>query len=151
MSVTPLHPVDVLLLLADGDRVLLALRDGTGFADGQWNLPSGKLEPGEDVVSAVCREAREEIGVELTPSDVRLAVTVHRLNDSGRGRLGLVFVAGYEPARHGEPFNNEPHKCAALEWFPAGKLPENTFPSSSAGVAAWREGSPLALSGWAPR
>ncbi len=33
-------PVDVLLLLVRDDQVLLALRAGTGFADGWWNLPS---------------------------------------------------------------------------------------------------------------
>lgn len=32
--------IDVLLLLIRGDTVLLALRAGTGFADGWWNLPS---------------------------------------------------------------------------------------------------------------
>ena len=51
----PRHPVDVFLLLTDVDRVLLALRSGTGYADGQWNLPSGKLEFGEDAISAVIR------------------------------------------------------------------------------------------------
>jgi 8-oxo-dGTP diphosphatase len=151
VSSSPTHPVDVFLLLADRDRVLLALRDGTGFADGQWNLPSGKLEAGEDAVTAVRRESLEEIGVRLAPEDLSLVVTVHRRNDNGRGRLGLVFAARYDPAAHGEPFNNEPHKCAGLDWFHAGELPANTFPSSSAGVAAWRAGSPLALSGWEAR
>ncbi|BEL07052.1 hypothetical protein Q0Z83_052430 [Actinoplanes sichuanensis] len=32
----PTHPVDVLLLLTDGEHVLMALRSGTGYADGQW-------------------------------------------------------------------------------------------------------------------
>lgn len=40
MTATPTHPVDVLLILTTGDQVLLALRDGTGYADGMWNLPS---------------------------------------------------------------------------------------------------------------
>ena len=55
--------VDVMLILVDGSRILLALREGTGYADGLWNLPSGKLEAGEDVVAAVIREAREEVGL----------------------------------------------------------------------------------------
>jgi len=32
---------DVFLLLTRHDYVLLALRQGTGFADGMWSLPSG--------------------------------------------------------------------------------------------------------------
>lgn len=58
-------PVDCKLLYTAGDRVLLALRQGTGYADGQWNLPSGRLGAGKMVDAAVCREAREEVGVHL--------------------------------------------------------------------------------------
>jgi len=32
--------IDVMLLLIQDDAVLLALRAGTGFADGQYNVPS---------------------------------------------------------------------------------------------------------------
>ncbi|MEV0898212.1 NUDIX domain-containing protein [Actinoplanes sp. NPDC049802] len=144
----PTHPVDVLLLLADGDRVLLGLRDGTGYADGCWVLPSGKLEIGEDVVTAVVRETAEEVGIRLTVEEVRLAATVHHRSVAGQGRIGLVFAVEYEPALHGEPVNAEPHKCAQIAWFPADRLPASTYPSTAAGVAAWRDGEPLRLSGW---
>ncbi|HEY9410738.1 MAG TPA: hypothetical protein VIP77_14255 [Jiangellaceae bacterium] len=50
-------PVDVFLILTRGDDVLLALRKDTGYADGLWNLPSGKLEAGEPVTSSMCRAA----------------------------------------------------------------------------------------------
>jgi len=138
----------VLLILTDGDDVLLALRDGTGYADGQWNLPSGKLEFGEDVVSAVIRETAEEIGVRLQPAEVRLAATVHHCNTAGHARVGLVFTATHAPSRHGEPINVEPHKCAKIEWFPAALLPTNTYPYTAAAVTAWQTGEPLRLSGW---
>ena len=145
---TPTHPVDVLLILTDGDHVLLALRDGTNYADGQWNLPSGKLEVGEDAVTAVVRETGEEIGVRLRPDEPRMVATVHHRNTAGLARLGLVFAAAHDPARHGEPVNAEPHKCAKIEWFPADMLPTNTYPYTAACVAAWRDGAPLRLSGW---
>jgi 8-oxo-dGTP diphosphatase len=54
--------VDVMLILERDGLVLLADRSGTGYAAGALNLPSGKLEPGEDVVAAVIREAHEEVG-----------------------------------------------------------------------------------------
>jgi 8-oxo-dGTP diphosphatase len=144
----PTHPVDVLLILSDGDHVLLALRDGTGYADGQWNLPSGKLEIGEDAVTALVRETAEEIGVRLTADEPRMVATVHHRNSAGLARVGLAFTAAHDPARHGEPVNNEPHKCAKIGWFPADILPSNTYPYTSACVAAWRDGAPLRLSGW---
>ena len=39
--------VDALLILVRDGRVLLAQRQGTGYADRMWNLPSGKLEEAE--------------------------------------------------------------------------------------------------------
>ncbi|MFC6018937.1 NUDIX domain-containing protein [Plantactinospora solaniradicis] len=144
----PTHPVDVMLLLLHGDRVLLALRDGTGYADGQWNLPSGKLEAGEDARTAVIRETREEIGLHLDPAELRLATTVHHRSPAGQGRIALVFAASYDPHRHGEPVNAEPDKCAEIRWTPAHLLPSNTFPYSSAAVAAHRAGDAFRLDGW---
>lgn len=148
MTAAALHPVDVLLLLTDADHLLLALREGTGYADGLWNLPSGKLELGEDAVSAVIREAREEVGVQLGPDEPRIVATVHHRNTAGLARVGLVFAVAYEPARHGEPVNAEPHKCAKIAWTPMDLLPSNTYPYTAACVRAFRDGQPFALSGW---
>ncbi|RZU48759.1 ADP-ribose pyrophosphatase YjhB (NUDIX family) [Krasilnikovia cinnamomea] len=145
---TPTHPVDVLLLLHHDDRVLLAQRSGTGYADGQWNLPSGKLEHGEDAITAVLRETHEEVGLHLDPAEVQMVATVHHRNTTGHARIGLVFTAHHDPDRHGEPVNAEPHKCARIEWFPADSLPTATYPYTSACVTAWRTDTPLQLSGW---
>lgn len=82
--------VDVMLLLVRDERVLFAQRSGTGYADGQWNLPSGKLERGEDLVSALIREAREEVDVELKRDDLRMATSVHYLNPGPRSRRVLL-------------------------------------------------------------
>jgi 8-oxo-dGTP diphosphatase len=148
VTAPPVHPVDVLLLLTHADQVLLALREGTGYADGQWNLPSGKLEFGEDAISGVIREAHEEIGVRLDPAEPRMVTTVHHRNTAGLARVGLAFAVTFDPARHGEPVNAEPHKCAKIEWFPTDMLPSNTYPYTAACVRAFHDGAPLALSGW---
>jgi 8-oxo-dGTP diphosphatase len=148
MTVAPMHPVDVLLILTDADHVLLALRDGTGYADGQWNLPSGKLEHGEDAISAVIREAREEIGVQLGTDAPRMVATVHHRNAAGLARVGLVFAVAYNAHQHGEPANAEPHKCAKIGWFPIDMLPSNTYAYTAACVRAFRDGEPFRLSGW---
>jgi 8-oxo-dGTP diphosphatase len=151
MSV-PLHPVDVFLVLTrrlDGsEQVLLGLRAGTGYADGTWNLPSGKLEAEEDAVSGVVRESREEAGITLCPDDVRLVTTVHHRNAEGGGRVGLFFAAEHAADRHGEPFNAEPDKCADLCWFPLESLPERTYRYTRAGISAYLHGQPLCLDGW---
>jgi len=107
--------VDGLLILTRGDQVLLALRAGTGYCDGQWNVPSGKLEDGETVLDAAIREAREEIGTTFDVTELRHVATVHCRNPEGQRRVGLFFTVEYDPARHGEPFNAEPNKCAKIE------------------------------------
>jgi 8-oxo-dGTP pyrophosphatase MutT (NUDIX family) len=56
------------------------------------NLPSGKLEPGEDVVAAVIREAIEEVGVIIDRTDVR-AVHV-MLRTPGTAALRAMTAAG---------------------------------------------------------
>jgi 8-oxo-dGTP pyrophosphatase MutT (NUDIX family) len=132
--------IDVLLLLVRGDEVLLALREGTGFADGWWNVPSGKLEAGEDAASAMAREAREEIGLQLDPATLELASTVHFRNEYADARLGLFF----RPLRwHGEPVNAEPDKCARIAWFPLDALPGQHVPVHPARPRAPRQGPEL--------
>ncbi|TFE26225.1 NUDIX domain-containing protein [Frankia sp. B2] len=137
--------IDVMLLLIRDGAVLLAERSGTGFADGWFNLPSGKLEDGEDVAAAICREAREEIGLHLNRQTLSLASTVHFRNEHGEGRLGLFFHA---QSWEGEPINAEPHKCARLGWFPLDALPDNTYPYTRIGVELYQKRQNFTVSGW---
>ncbi len=56
--------------LYDGGRLLAARRSAPAELAGRWELPGGKVEPGEPPVDALVRELREELGVEvgeLTP------------------------------------------------------------------------------------
>jgi len=137
--------IDVLLLLVREDHVLLALRENTGYADGQWNLPSGKLEDSEHILDALVRETREEIALDIDPSQARMAVALHNRNPEGQGRVGFFF----EVTRWcGEPTNNEPHKCAKLAWYPLDMLPTNTVPYTAAGIAHYLDDQPFGLNGW---
>jgi 8-oxo-dGTP diphosphatase len=140
--------VDVCLILTRADLVLLALRQNTGHFDGFWNLPSGKLEEGEDALAALVREAREEIGVRLDRSELSLVATVHCRYPQADGRLGLFFVAEGDPDRQGETRNAEPHKCAGLDWFPLTALPENLVAYNAAGLDLYRSGEPYGAFGW---
>ncbi|MFI1353900.1 (deoxy)nucleoside triphosphate pyrophosphohydrolase [Streptomyces sp. NPDC020898] len=53
-------------LLRDG-RLLAARRSAPPELAGRWELPGGKVEPGEAPEGALVRELREELGVDAEP------------------------------------------------------------------------------------
>jgi len=57
---------------ADGDACYLLTRRAVGLRTHarQWALPGGRIEPGEDVVAAACRELHEEITLTPAPHDI---------------------------------------------------------------------------------
>ncbi|AXG77093.1 methyltransferase domain-containing protein [Streptomyces paludis] len=130
--------VDVHLILRRGDEVLLARRSGTGYADGLLNGPSGHVESGEDVRTAMIREAAEEIGLSLTPDDLRVALVMQHRGPAGSPRIGWFFEAAYGAG--GEPVNREPHKCSGLSWHPLSALPDDIVAYCRAGLDAYRAG-----------
>lgn len=135
---------DVFLLLVRDGRVLLALRENTGYADGLWNLPSGKLEPGEDLASAAAREAHEEVGLRLDPAGLRLATVVHHQSPGEQPRIGFFFLA---TEWSGEPHNAEPHKCGGIAWHPLDRPPPASVPYSDAGLQQYRRGETYGVHG----
>lgn len=68
-------------------RVLLTKRLSKGHLADMWELPGGKLEPGEPPEEAVVRECREECDIEVRVVDI-LDVTFHRY---GEKELLLLF------------------------------------------------------------
>ncbi|MER7203579.1 DNA mismatch repair protein MutT [Streptomyces sp. CB01635] len=55
--------VVVAAALHDSGRLLAARRSAPPELAGRWELPGGKVEPGEDPKQALVRELREELGI----------------------------------------------------------------------------------------
>lgn len=140
------HLIDVhLMLVRDGELLLSLRRDTDPRFDGVWHLPSGKLDAGESVLAAAVREADEEIGVLIDPSELRHVHTVHITGSGVEPRLGLFF----EVLRWtGEPVNREPDKCSAIGWFPLDALPEPFLSYSAVGVQALLDDVRFSVRGW---
>jgi 8-oxo-dGTP diphosphatase len=51
--------------IISGDRVLACARSDQAEAAGHWEFPGGKVEPGEDDLTALTRECLEELGVRI--------------------------------------------------------------------------------------
>lgn len=135
---------DVHLLLVDRDgQVLFGHRQNTGFEDGAWHVPSGHLEAGESVVTALIREAKEEIGVGIAAEDVEFAHVMH--NSSSGGRVAFFFMV---QRWAGAPENREPEKCSELRWFPLGDLPDHLIDYCQVALAHIAVGQAFSVYGW---
>lgn len=82
------------VLVDDGAAVLLTRRAATlrGHA-GQWALPGGRLDPGEDPRAAARRELAEELGLHLD-ADAELGVLDDYASRSGYVITPVVLWAG---------------------------------------------------------
>jgi 8-oxo-dGTP diphosphatase len=111
------------LFLLQEDRVLLLRRFNTGYEDGNYSVIAGHLNGGEQVRTAAMREAREEVGIVVSPSDLQVVGVMHRLSDDERIDW---FLAASDWS--GEITNQEPDRCDQLAWFQCDALPENVIP-----------------------
>lgn len=113
----------VYLMLVRNGQILLSRRYNTGFCDGQYSLPAGHLDGNETFIQALIREVKEEIGINLDPSALKLVHTMSR--KSAEERVDFFFITDrYD----GEPKIMEPHKYDDLRWFKLDELPKNTIP-----------------------
>lgn len=134
------------VLRVDG-RTLVLRRAGTDVHPGELSLPAGHLEGGEDAVTGLLRELREEVGVEAVPADCRLVLLVHsapeHVDDSEY--LHLFFVV---ERWSGEPFIGEPDKCSELVWVASDALPADVVDLVADALHAIDRDEPLLLRGW---
>ena len=119
----PLPGVTV-LIIEDG-KVLLGKRGPASFRPGTWCLPGGFIEFGEDFISAIHREIREETGLEIEVGSIINVVT--NFLSSRLHTLVVVFRANI---RGGQLQAGD--DLEALEWFPLKEdLPEMAFESDT--------------------
>jgi 8-oxo-dGTP diphosphatase len=117
MHLAPAPTLHSLLLLLDGDRILLA-RKRRGFGRGKIVGIGGRAEPGETIRQTAVREMIEETSV--TPLRPRAVADLDfTLPDSARyPRLRVVVFTA--EAWEGEP---QPSDEVIPAWYPVGAIP----------------------------
>ncbi|MEU4351222.1 (deoxy)nucleoside triphosphate pyrophosphohydrolase [Streptomyces sp. NPDC023838] len=91
----------------DRGRLLAARRSAPPELAGRWELPGGKVEPGEHPEAALVRELREELGVEAEP--------LERIPGEWPLKPGLVLWVWTARLASGRPRPLEDHD--ALRWL----------------------------------
>jgi 8-oxo-dGTP diphosphatase len=132
--------VDVHLLLLANGSLLLGRRANTGYGDGAYEPPSGRLAERETLVEAAVRVAAAQAGIALDPARVTLAHVLHDV--SGAGRMAfflaheLVTTDGWAgPA--GEPDGS----YSDFGWYPLTDLPANMIDRARVAVRNYAAGA----------
>ncbi|HEY4110748.1 NUDIX hydrolase [Puia sp.] len=114
-------------LVRNGDeKYLFILRRGF------WDLPKGKLDPGETIEHCAIREVMEETGIEGVIVEGPLLITYHTYDESGKHILKETHWFKMIAPKPGELTPQEEEQITELRW--ADKegmkvLLRNTFPS----------------------
>jgi 8-oxo-dGTP diphosphatase len=113
-----MNPIQIVVAGAviRGSTVLVAQRARPPELAGRWELPGGKVAPGETERDALARELAEELGLEAGDVAVgeRLGSDI-ALNDTMTLRAFRVRLIRGEP---------HPHDHRALRWVMAAELPD---------------------------
>jgi len=107
-----------LCFLLKNGQVLLGMKK-RGFGTGKWNGIGGKLKDGEDVKTAMLREIKEEIGVDVALDDVTEAgiLEFYFQNNSDWDNQCHIFTV--------TKWTEEPSESEEIrpQWYRVGTLP----------------------------
>ncbi|MEU6219569.1 (deoxy)nucleoside triphosphate pyrophosphohydrolase [Streptomyces sp. NPDC047022] len=118
--------------LLSGNRLLAARRSAPAELAGRWELPGGKVEPGERPEHALARELHEELGVRAEP--------VERVPGQWPLKPGYILQVWTAHLLTGTPEPLEDHD--ALRWLAPEEIwdvpwLDQDVPAVRAVLAAW--------------
>jgi len=115
--------VAVGVIVRDG-RVLIARRPDTAHQGGLLEFPGGKVEPGETVQQALCREIAEETGLVLTEDSLEPVIGIR--HDYGDKCVFLDVWSSH--SAQGEPEGKEGQP---VSWLAPEALKDEEFPAAN--------------------
>lgn len=114
-------PVSAGIIKKD-NLILVGQRPENHTLAGLWEFPGGKIELGESPEQALARELQEELGIQASVGDLKIACT-HSYSDTG------IIILFYEILFwKGEPKTKHHDK---LKWVKPSDLPQMNIPEAN--------------------
>jgi mutator protein MutT len=110
------------IIINNDNKVLLMKRANTGFSDGMYTIPGGKIDDLELPSTAFIREMQEEVNLNINKSQLNCVMTQHRIS-YGYACVDFYYLVKEENADLTNIKINEPHKCDELKWVDVNNLP----------------------------
>lgn len=139
----------VMLLLTrkngNNEEILFQKRKNTGYCDGFYDLSaSGHVDANESMKHAMCREAKEELNIDIKEEDLEFVCLIHKNSN------GYIYYNGYFKANKwvGEPIINEPQKNEELKWININDLPSNVVDDRVAAIQNYKNNIKYSEYGW---
>lgn len=103
-------------VFGDDGRMLIQKRTDTkSFMPDKWDMSAaGSVVLGEDSRTAIIRETREEIGIDLADSDFRIISTMYMHRKNGSGIFEDIYIVRMTPELSGLTLQKE--EVEAVRW-----------------------------------
>lgn len=111
-----------LIIKNDKEEILLQRRQGTKLWPGFLALPAGHIDETENAYDALVREAKEELGIEISINNIVDTFVVNRRNKSLMSYYDVYFEIN---SYNGKIEIKEPEKCQELVWCNINNLPQD--------------------------
>lgn len=137
-------PAVYLVLVNDNKVCLLKRSDSASFMPGKWAFPAGHLDGNETAREGMVREAKEELGIDISIDDLYEPLSMNALSEGREGAYWFFVCDKWD----GDVINVEPNKASKIEWFEFDKLPEDLIEYQMLALESLMNGVKYLEYGW---
>ncbi len=130
MTTLPTVLVVAVALIDPDGRVLIAQRPEGKQLAGLWEFPGGKVEPSERPETALIRELKEELGIDVTEACLAPFVFASHAYESFHLLMPLYLCRRWSGMV-------VKHEHAALAWVKPNRLGDYPMPPADEPLVAW--------------